>query len=58
MDCLIGSIIGTYSSVGNVRSGSLAALRSDITPTAASGAKPAVREADFQNSNLNDCFTQ
>ncbi len=41
-----------------VRFGSLAALRSDITPTAASGAKPAVREADFQNSNLNDCFTQ
>ena len=25
---------------------------------AASGAKLAVREADFQNSNLNDCFTQ
>ena len=25
---------------------------------AASGAKAAVREADFQNANLNDCFTQ
>jgi len=25
---------------------------------AASGTNPAVREVDFQNSNLNDCFTQ
>ncbi len=44
--------------MANVRKGSLADLLTDITPTAASGAKPADRDADFQNSNLNDCFTQ
>ncbi len=48
----------SFKAVGNVRFGSLADLLTDITPTAASGAKPAVCEADFQNSNLNDCFTQ
>jgi len=40
------------------RFGSLVDLLTNITPTAASEGKPAVREADFQNSNLNDCFTQ
>ena len=42
----------------NVSFGSVAARQANNSPTAASGAKPAVREADFQNSNLNDCFTQ
>ena len=42
----------------NVGYGSQAALHPDITPTAASEGKPAVHEADFQTSNLNDCFTQ
>ena len=42
----------------DVRFGSQAALQSHSSSTAASGCKAAVREADFQNANLNDCFTQ
>ncbi len=54
---LHGEICGT-DDTSNVGYGSLADLLTNITPTAASGAKPAVREADFQNSILIDCFTQ
>ncbi len=42
----------------NDRLGSQAALHGYLSSTAAFGSNPAVHEADFQNSNLNDCFTQ
>jgi hypothetical protein len=38
--------------------GSQAALHGYLSSTAAFGTNPAVHEADFQNSILNDCFTQ
>ena len=41
-----------------VRFGSQAVVRHHIRRLAAFGVKPAVREADFQNSYLNVCFTQ
>ena len=44
--------------LADVRFGSQAALQSHSSSTAACGAKPAVREDDFQTANLNDCFTQ
>jgi len=48
----------SYAESDNDRFGSLADPLPDITAMAASGAKPDVREGDFQNSNLNDCFHQ
>ncbi len=46
------------SAVAQVRLGSQAALHGYLSSTAAFGSNPAVHEADFQNSTLNDCFTQ
>ncbi len=44
--------------IRDVRFGSVAAAQHDISPTAASGGNPAVRVANFQNPNLNVCFSQ
>jgi len=44
--------------ISYVRFGSQAALHGYLNSMAAFGTNPAVHEADFQNSILNDCFTQ
>ena len=41
---LIANLIRLFQATGNVRFGSQAVVHSDIIPTAASGAKPDVRE--------------
>ena len=41
-----------------VRFGSEAVVQHHISRTAAFGGKAAIHDADFQNSNLNDRFTQ
>jgi len=45
---LIVNIIGLIQVTGNVRFGSIAALQHDISPTAASGGKAAVRDHGFE----------
>jgi len=42
----------------NVRFGSQADLKVNITPTAASGGKADVQKLKLQNPNLNVCFHQ
>jgi hypothetical protein len=45
-----------YRAKANVRFGSLADLNANVTPTAASGGKPAVRSAIFENPAPDVCF--
>ena len=48
-DCLIGDIIGIYSSVGNVRNGSVADLFDHSTGRSASGGIAAVKSARYRD---------